>query len=223
MIVLVVIVANLAALSTANPLAPAIESLSIRQMPNCSGITIPERCTQAANDRTRILQEISNNTSPSDSFINYRILNYYLNITCSSECLTPMLRMYDCVNNEAQRNLTTNLICSQQEDGTFCPVKLLEELNATAGRLPACISGNSCPSSCQQSYEELRNRLGCCAASWYGSSNPFSSIFGGQNFVTCEVPLANPCTLASGAATICLNFLLIATVLAVALNDLVIE
>ena len=212
MVLWVVIVASLAALSTANPLAP-IESLLIRQMPSCDGITIPERCTQAANDYTRMVQEIINNPSPDST---NRILNSirtFLNTICSTECLTPTLRAADCVNNEAARNLTANLICSRQEDGTFCPVKVLEEVtrDGSTGILPTCVSGNSCPPSCQQSYQEVRNRLGCCAASWYGSSSPFSATLG-QNFATCDVPLTNPCTPASGAATICLNFLLIAAV-----------
>ena len=36
------------------------ERLSIRQMPNCDGVTIPERCTQALTNYTRMFQEIMN-------------------------------------------------------------------------------------------------------------------------------------------------------------------
>ena len=215
MIVLVVLAATVA-LSTANPLAPL---LSTRQVPSCGGIIVPMRCSQAIADYTQMLQQILANPTDPDA-IN-RIVNAigpFLNTICSGDCLGPILAVYECLNNtiyDAARNSTLSLVCARQEDGTFCPVKVLQELQRTPSVLvPSCVTPTSttCSSSCQQSYIETRNRLGCCASSWYG--NPLSPYFTtfGRNFVTCDVPLTNPCTPASGAATICLNFLLIAAV-----------
>ena len=216
---ILLLVVTVAALSTANPLGPleAIKSISIRQMSNCNGITIPGHCIQAADDYTRAFQEImSNGTASPDSALRVLMaMRTYLDTMCSSECLAPTLRAADCSNNQEARNLTANLMCSQNEDGTYCPVKVLEEVtrNGTPGLIPICAFGNTCNSSCRQSYLDVRSRLGCCAASWYGNSSgsPLSTF--GENFATCNVSLTNPCTPASGAATICLNFLLIAVVL----------
>ena len=92
---------------------------------------------------------------------------------CGSECITPILRVADCTNtDELARNLTAvNLFCSRHEDGTFFPVTVLGEATrndgTTTSLLPTCAFGNTCDSSCRQSYLDVRSRLGCCAASWY--------------------------------------------------------
>ena len=103
------------------------------------------------------------------------------------------------------RNLTANLLCSRDEDGTFCPVRVLGEAtrndSTATSLLPTCAFANTCDSSCRKSYLDVRSRLGCCAASWYGisSGSPLSTF--GKNFATCNVSLTNPCPPASGAAT----------------------
>ena len=88
--IFLVVVATLAALSTANPMAPIsaiAKRLSIRQMPNCDGITIPERCTQALNDYTRMLQEIMNNPSPESARQIVDSLRTLLNTMCAVSVL----------------------------------------------------------------------------------------------------------------------------------------
>lgn len=210
--ILLVVIAATVVLSTANPLAPL---LSVRQVPNCGGITIPMRCSQAINDYNQMLQQIAANPSSDTIRRIVDAIGPFLNTLCSGDCLGPFLALYQCLNNDAARNTTVSLVCARQEDGTFCPVKVLQELQRTPSVLvPSCVTPTSttCSSSCQQSYIETRNRLGCCASSWY--ANPLSPYFStfGRNFVTCNVPLTNPCTPASGAATICLNFLLIVAV-----------
>ena len=216
--ILLVVAANLAALSSANnPFAP-IESLSTRQATlSCNGISIPERCTQASTDYAMMVQQATNMPSPDSS---RRIVNFTrtaLDIICSNECVAPTLRLADCINNELARNLTHQACSRNEEDGTFCQVKVLEEVarNGSTSPLPICISRNTngtarCDSLCRQSYLDARNRLGCCAASWYGSFGSLSAL--GQNFATCNVSLSNPCTLASAATTIFIDFLLIAAV-----------
>ena len=213
--ILIVVVATVA-LSTANPLT----ALSIRQVPSCGGIVLPEHCSQAFNNYVNMVQQITNN--PDSDTVN-RIADAVgtpLNTICGGECLGPLLAVYECLGNVAARNATAQLACSRQEDGTFCPVKVLQELQrssqngGTPALVPSCVTSTSttCSSTCRQSYIETRDRLGCCASSWFASSSsPYSATFG-RNFVTCNVQLTNPCTPASGAATICLNFLLLATV-----------
>ena len=215
--ILIVVVATVA-LSTANPLT----ALSIRQVPNCGGIVVPDRCSQAITNYGNMLQQIVNN--PADADTDNRIVDAIgtlLNTICSGECLGPILAVYECLNNVVGRNTTEQLLCARQEDGTFCPVKVLQELQRTSQNggtpvlVPSCVTPTSttCSSTCRQSYIETRDRLGCCASSWYANSlSPYFTTFG-RNFVTCNVQLTNPCTQASGAATICLNFLLLATVI----------
>ena len=206
--ILIVVVATVA-LSTANPLT----AHSIRQLLSCGGIVIPEFCSQAINNSANIYTEIAKNPDP-DTID--RLLGTFLNTFCSGECLGPFLAIRECQGHFDVRNLTTQLSCVRQEDGTFCQVKVLQELQQNDGALvPTCVNSTSttCSSTCRQSYIETRDRVGCCASSWYANSlSPYYSSIG-RNFATCNVELTNPCTPASGAATICLKFLLLATVI----------
>ena len=209
--ILIVVVATVA-LSTANPLT----AISIRQVLSCGGIVFPEHCSQAVNNSAAMLQEIINN--PDSNTVNRLAdaLGTLLNTVCGGECLGPLLAINECLGNVAARNITAQITCARQEDGTFCQVKILQEIQQNNGALvPSCVTPTSptCSSTCRQSYIETRDRLGCCASSYYANSlSPFSAAFG-RNFATCNVSLTNPCTPASGAATICLNFLLLATVI----------
>ena len=203
--ILIVVVANVA-LSTANPLT----ALSIRQVPSCGGIVLPEHCYQAFNNSNIMSQNLTRDVNRLVD-----VVGTQLNTFCSGECLGPFLAISDCLGNVADRDTATQLVCTRQEDGTFCLVKVEQEvLHTNDSQLPSCVTPTSttCSSSCRQSYIETRDRLGCCASSWYANSlSPFSSLE--RNFVICNVELTNPCTPASGAVTICLNFLLLATMI----------
>ena len=215
--ILVVFVVTLAALSTANPLVQ-FRDISVRQLPSsCGGVTIPERCTQALDDYGQMLQQIFTNISSETGPMFVQAITTLLDVFCSPDCLDPTLAVDACQNNVSAENVINALICSRHEDGTLCPAKVVGELlrspqnGSTPGLVPTCVTTTSttCSSSCQQDYIDTRGRLGCCASSWYGRQSPFFSLLG-QNFVTCNVSLTNPC---SGAATICLNFLLVVIVL----------
>ena len=206
--------ACIVALSPAATSAVEQRFVSERQASSC---TLPTQCTQMSNEYILLLEAITSPTTPVET-INRTAdtIGPFLETFCKSDCLDPVLRAYDCANTNPFRNLTTDLLCSRQEDGTLCPVKIVQQLqrtttSTTLGSLvPLCInSAGGCPTSCQQSYVELRSRLGCCGANWYGTpSSPYSS--NGNIFAVCNVTLGSPCT--SGAAGIYLNVLLVAAV-----------
>ena len=190
--------------------------VSERQASSC---TLPTQCTQMSNEYILLSEGITSVTSSDpDVPVNRTAdtIGPFLETFCKSDCFDPVLRAYDCTNNNASRNLTTDLLCSRQEDGTLCPVKIVQQLRrtttpSTLGSLvPLCInSAGGCSTSCQQSLIQLRSRLGCCGANWYGTpSSPYS--FFGNIFAVCNVTLGSPCT--SGAAGIYLNVLLVAAV-----------
>ena len=211
--ILIVVVATVA-LSTANPLRTAP---SIRQVPSCGGIVFPEHCSQAFNNfnnRSRQIVNISDSDSDNRFADDLEHFETFLNTVCGGECLGPYLAISECLG---AREITAQINCGQQEDGTFCLVKVLQETTLNDGLpVPNCVNFTSttCSSTCRQSYIETRDRLGCCAATYYANPvSPFTAI--GRNFVTCNVQLTNPCTPESGAAqcTISFNFLLLATVI----------
>ena len=149
--------------------------------------------------------------------------HFVLETFCKSDCLEVVLRAYACINTNPLQNLTTDMLCSRQEDGTLCPVKIVQELqrtttsSSTGSLLPICITASAtgtlnCDMACQQSYTEARSRLGCCGATWYGarSPNPLYRVLS-NNFAACDVALGNVCT--SGAAGLYLNVLLVAAVI----------
>ena len=209
--ILIVVVATVA-LSTANPLT----ALSIRQVPSCGGIVLPEHCSQAFNNFNNMSQRIVNTSDPDSVNRLADTLGTLLNTFCGEECLGPVLALSECLFNVTGRNIVDQLVCVRQEDGTFCEVKLLQEVLQNGGApVPSCVTPTSttCSSTCHQSYIETRDRLGCCASSYYANSVSALTATFGRNFVTCNVQLTNPCTPASGAATICFNFLLLATVI----------
>ena len=209
---LIVVVATVA-LSTANPLRTA---RPIRQVPSCGGVVLPELCSQAFNNFINMSQQIVNTSDPDSVNRLANTLETFLNTVCGGECLGPLLNITECLSNVAARNATDQITCARQEDGTFCQVRVLQESLQNGGaQVPSCVNSTSttCSSTCRQSYIETRDRLGCCASTYFANPlSPFSATLG-RNFATCNVELTNPCPPASGAATICLNFLLLATVI----------
>ena len=189
-------------------------------------VTLPAQCTQQSIEYIRLLQGITSVIRTPETVNRLAdTIGPFLETFCNSDCLEVVLRAYACAitNVNQLQNLTTDMLCSRQEDGTLCPVKIVQELNrtttssSTGNLLPLCLTGPTptqlnCDTACQQSYTEVRNRLGCCGANWYGarSPNPGYRAFG-NNFAVCNVTLGNVCT--SGAAGLYLNVLLIAAVI----------
>ena len=218
MIFLVAILAATLSLSIANPVAV----LSSRQIPNfqCvnSSVTLPVRCLDALNDYLRIVNMTISGSNgqltPADLSRLSGPLQTAFSVLCSSDCLDSYIRCAG--NSELVRNLTTQINCVRAGDGNYCPVKLLQEQAKNPGAAfipPDCaVVSTTCSSSCQQTYRQLRDDLGCCAATFF--TNPSSPLRPfGRNFATCDVSLGNPC---SGAAIIYLNLVLVLAMVLVA-------
>ena len=209
---LVITLATLA-LSNANPMVTSLRHLSTRQTsPSCGSVTIPQRCIQAQVDYQNASVEIlANFTSDSGAKLTSAMATY-LGVYCSDDCLRPVLAVDTCENNGSAAFGINNLACARHEDGTYCPLKVFWEMSPT----PSCVSPTStnCSATCRQAYLDTRSRLGCCAATYYGNNetSPLYSLIG-RNFEICDVTLGDPCPAASGAATICLNFLLMIAVI----------
>ena len=217
MIFLVTIAATLS-LSIANPVA----FLSSRQIvPNFQcvdpSVTLPARCLNALNDYIR-MANMTNNFRPTPENLSRlsSLLQSALGVLCSSDCQDPYIRCLG--NSEATRRFTTQINCVRAEDGNFCPVKLLRAQAQRPGAVlisPNCavLNATTCSSSCQQTYRQLRDDLGCCTATFFTHPLlPISVQRLERNFATCGVSLGNPC---SGAATIYLNFVLVLVIVLV--------
>ena len=225
---MIFLVTVLAATSLSLSIANPVVVLSSRQIPNIQcidpSVILPTRCSDAINEYIRMVANITNqgNLTPAEALSRLSgLLQSTLGVLCSSECLDPYIR---CIGNSSEqvRNLITQINCVRAEDGNYCPAKVLEEQAQRPGvvLIPSdcrAVSSTTCSSSCQQTYRQLRDDLGCCAATFF--ANPSSSLFSlGRNFATCNVTLGNPCSGAtcnvtlgnpcSGAATIYFHLVL---------------
>ena len=209
---------------TISGVAPASEC----QM-GCSSLSIPTgQCLQAFNDANQQVRTIFQNQ------INFAgnltdcsrdTMSRLLDTLCSSQCLSSFVTYRICSRagtnqlrqGELEVNFTLTLLCTRHEDGTFCPVKVLEAANGDP-LLPACARGGGCDSTCQQSYRNLSSTLGCCGSTWF--DNPFFPVFAGNFgvpfFDSCNVTLDGPCEAASptagpasGAGVLYLSMLLV--------------
>ena len=177
----------------------------------CNDLSFPPaRCGQLYFDLVfQIIQRFSSILGTDDTNCTRATLRALLENFCSGECLTTFPTYHMCVGGAASEqiaNFTLTGLCTQHADGTFCPLKILEEATGPGNAIvPPCAVGGSCDSDCQASYRNLSSRLGCCGSSWY--ENPvlptfFSSLSGvGRQFATCNVTLDGPCEAASGATT----------------------
>ena len=196
--------------SIANPLAAVLSSRQIVPNFQCvdPSITLPARCSDALNDFIR-MANITNNFRPTPENLSRlaRLLQSELGVLCSSECQDPFIR---CAGNTEQvRMLTTQINCVRAEDGNYCPVKLLQAQAKRPRAVlipPDCaVVTTTCSSSCQQTYRQLRDDLGCCTATIF--THPLLLVHRFErNFATCGVSLGNPC---SGAAIICRSLVLV--------------
>ena len=117
-----------------------------------------------------------------------------LDILCSSECISSLPTYLSCnFDFFSRRNVIESLqfYCSRHADGTFCPVKILDESTDTS-LFPQCTPGlpNTCNSTCQESYRSLSSRLGCCGGTYFSGPTslfPFYERF----FDSCNVTLDN--------------------------------
>ena len=145
-----------------------------------------------------------------DIHCNRAILQTQLEIFCSKECLSTYPTYQICVNRVRGgqiANFTLTGLCTRHADGTFCPLKIVEEATGSGNAIvPQCASGGSCDSDCQASYRNLSSRLGCCGSSWYENpafpDNRFvNSSIVLKLFATCNVALNGPCTAAMVSAS----------------------
>ena len=182
---------------------------------NCSRLTIPTQCVQAFNDIRQTVTRIGLVLTSDEIDCTKAALEGLLEILCSRDCLSTFPVYQTCINGVAGMqfvNLTLTGLCTRHADGTFCPVKLVEEATGPGNALvPPCASGGSCDSDCQASYRNLSSRLGCCGSSWYKNPllfNPVNPvrldnlISGnlGRLFATCNVALNGPCAAATATA-----------------------
>ena len=171
----------------------------------------PARCMQLYYDIVLTIQRLPSILGTDDINCTRATLRAQLENLCSSECLSTFPTYQICVHRatvgEQIANVTLTGLCTRHADGTFCPLKVLEEAAGPGYAIvPPCANGSSCYSVCRASYHNLSSRLGCCGSSWY--DNPafppfFSSTLYSvrRQFATCNVTLDGPCEAASGATT----------------------
>ena len=122
-----------------------------------------------------------------------------LDILCSSQCIPSLPNYLTCNDRffprpnaiKSRQNVieSLQLYCSRHADGTFCPVKILDESTGTSP-VPQCTPGlpNTCNSNCQESYRNLSSRLGCCGGALFTNSiSPLSQFE--RFFNSCNVTL----------------------------------
>ena len=196
-----VIVLTFVAFASASPLAE-------RQSPPCSTTppTLPEKCTTAYTKFVRESQMIFGNISSFPNFSNSetinqieRVLEPFLDTFCGSDCLGSITEALRCANQTETLNIFARLYCVRS-GGRYCPIKLLEALfGNSVGPLAlfTCLGSGTCSSSCTENLSTLRDRAGCCAASYFTLPGSGLNAFG-RVFATCNVTLGNGCPVSAG-------------------------
>ena len=180
----------------------------------CNNLSYPPaRCLPLYVDlQFNAIQRFSSVLGTDDISCARATLRAQLENFCSEECLSTFPTYQMCTGvggavGEEIANFTLTGLCTRHADGTFCPLKILEEATGPGNAFaPPCASGGSCDSDCQASYRNLSSRLGCCGSSYYDnpgfpgfiSSTP-SSVR--RQFATCNVTLGGPCETATATAT----------------------
>ena len=178
----------------------------------CNDLSYPPTHCPLLHDNIlfRTIQRFSSALGTDDINCTRATLRAQLENLCSRECLSTFLPYQICASKAAGEqiaNFTLTGLCTRHADGTFCPLKIVEEGTGPGNAFaPPCAAGGSCDSDCQASYRNLSNKLGCCGSSWY--ENPalpsFSSINNSRVhslFATCNVMFDGPCEAASGPTT----------------------
>ena len=138
----------------------------------CNNLSFPPtHCPLLYDDVVvQTFQDFSSTLGTDDINCTRAILRAQLENLCSRECLPTFPTYVICVTRAAGEHVvsfTLTGLCTRHADGTFCPVKILEEATGPGNAFaPPCASVGSCDSDCQASYRNLRNTLGCCG-SWY--------------------------------------------------------
>ena len=191
--------------------------------PNRS-ITIPKHCSDAINQFNNLLLKVNNLTSritltqdpPQALSETIAMFQPVFSVLCVDECLQLLV---GCSQNvtEAIKNATFFTTCAQAENGIFCQIKLWQ-VTVSSGYLyrlfQNCSTSNTCSSACQQSFRDLKTRMGCCATNYFETpSGPYNDFYK-RYFANCSVPVGTTCNSASGIGGTTIVYLNVVLVIA---------
>ena len=186
----------------------------------CRNLVIPsQQCLTAVTVLLGMFQNgITRTLNPDTVDCNRDTAAFFLEQLCTRECLSTYPTFFTCTFSTTTVNVTEILqaYCTRHADGTFCPLKILEESTGTSP-VPQCTTGlpNTCNSTCQESYRSLGSRLGCCGGTWFTNPSPLSGFE--RFFNSCNVTLEEQCEptslppSGSGAGVLYLSILLVVT------------
>ena len=122
-------------------------------------------------------------------------LSNSVDLLCGSTCYSQTRDLYRCTNRESY---FVSGICGRGDGGSNpqCPLAIVDRIGSNTPATPTC-GLTSCSSDCADTLNQIRNDLGCCAASFYNTTgSPLSPV--GSRFDTCNINLGAVCS--SGAA-----------------------
>ena len=189
--------------------------------PNRS-VTIPEHCSDAINQFNNLLLKVNNLTSrvtptqdlPRALSETLAMFQPVFSVLCVDECLQLLV---GCSQNvtEAIKNATYFTTCARAEDGIFCQIKLWQVSLSPRylyRLLQNCSTPITCSSACQQSFRDLKTRMGCCATNYFETPSSPSYYYYKHYLANCSVPVGTTCNSASGiggTTIVYLNVLLV--------------
>ena len=178
----------------------------------CRNLVVPStECSTAFDALLTIFHSgITRALNPDTVDCNRDTAARFLEQFCTRECFSTLPPFHTCTITNifgTTVNVTDVLqtYCTRHADGTFCPLKILEESTGTSP-VPRCTTGlpNACNTTCQESYRRLSSRLGCCGGTWFAPLSSYERFFN-----SCNVTLEEQCAPASGAGVLYLSMLLV--------------
>lgn len=129
------------------------------------------------------------------------LYNASLQILCT-DCLDKFNNYYQCIGEEGRIEPLARAICTLERDSAqYCPTVFLKMMHTSSIDTNYCcnvsedIDESSCHGDCIDYLADIRDYLGCCAGSLFGTTvNIFSATyFTSADFSVCDVTLDDVC------------------------------
>ena len=193
-VALFVVVAAIVALSFAGAV-PGSLAIGKRQS-GCPPPAITTQCALAIQTfNVAFAASVAGTSRP--SAMNRDAISDSLDTMCGTGCYGTLLAAFRCVNRETY---IASAVCGRSGAGTRCSLALIDRINSDTSVVPPTTCGvTDCTSDCENTLNQIRSDLGCCAASFFNTTgSPFAAV--GARYDRCDISLGTVCPSQSGAA-----------------------
>lgn len=191
---IIVVVTAIVALSSAN----AVPGSHSKRQSGCPPPAVTTQCAQALAAYTLAFGTSIVPGTSSPSAMNRAAIADSLDTICGT-CFDNFRATFRCAN-QGEAHFVSG-ICGRigGESNTRCPLAIVDRIDADTPAIPSATTCGvgSCSSDCEDTLNQIRTDLGCCAASFYNTTgSPLAAV--GMRYETCNINLGAVCSGAAG-------------------------